>query len=143
MKYSKYMLYEPNKFNLDADGYERLKPKEHEARLNSAELRSKYKRNSWITIQSDKNKIYRIVKGTAASGLTNELIWLDYDSKLELAGSTKSLESVKVRKSNFLEVYFLALWNQPNRIERAQFKLTSFIALLSIILAIYAIYCGC
>jgi len=121
--------------------YENKSPQEHEVKVNSAHIKEDFKRNNWVKITHNKTKIYRVIKGSNVTNLTNNFAWLDYDSKLELGidnGDERNVEML-IKEANFFERKFLAPFRHPNPMERSQFCLSMGIAILALVLTILSL----
>lgn len=132
-----FKIFIPSAHDLEPEEIDRIKimqPSDAIVKIRNNYINSSFKRNQWVKIKNEKQVIYRIVRGATATGLTDDKIWMSYDSKLELGITTQKNAEVKVSKANIYETYILAPWNTPNIVERNLFRMATILGLISVLL---------
>ena len=122
--------------------YENKRPQENEVKVNFGHINKDFKRNSWVKIIYEKNKIYRVIKGSNVDNLSNNYVWLDYDSRLELKinqGDEGDAE-ILIKGTNLLERWFIAPFKHPNPMERSQFRLSMIITVLALAITLMSFF---
>lgn len=135
-------LYKPNYNEYNEEEKFRIKEAaltDAIVKVNSKLINRQFSRNDWIKISHNGKRIYRIIRGANVKDLTQEKLWINYDSKLELGITNVQDCEIEIAKATFFEQYFFAPWNTPSIVERNLFRVATILGLLSIGLGIIGI----
>jgi hypothetical protein len=135
-------LYKPKYNEYTEEEKFRIKeaaPTDAIVKVYSSLINSQFRRNDWVKLGHNGKYIYKIIRGASVKDLTQDKLWINYDSELELDISNVHDCEIKIAKATFFEQYVLAPWNTPNTVERNLYRVASALAFISIILSIIGI----
>lgn len=135
-------LYKPNYNEYTNEEKFRIKeaaPNDAIVKVNGSLINKQFNRNDWVKLRYNENHIYRIIRGASVKDLTQDKVWISYDSELELGIANIQDCEIDIAKATLFEKYVIAPWNTPNIVERNLFRMASVIAFIGIILGIIGI----
>ena len=135
-------LYKPNYNEYTEEEKFRIKeaaPTDAIVKVNSSLINRQFKRNAWVKLSYSGKSIYRIIRGARVKDLTQDKVWLSYDSMQELGIDDKKDSQIIVTKATLVGQYLLAPWHTPNIVERNLFRAATMLGLLSVVLGILGI----
>lgn len=135
-------LYKPNYNEFTEEEKFRIKeatPTDAIVKVNISLINRQFRRNEWVKLSYSRKSIYRIIRGASVKDLTQDKLWINYDSELELDISNVHDCEIKIAKATFFEQYVLAPWNTPSIVERNLFRVATVLGLISIGLGITGI----
>jgi len=139
-----FKLFNPDYQNLSEQDREDLKnkaPTDAYVKISIHNINADgFERNTWVKIEANDEKVYRIVRGAVASGLSNDRIWMTYDTKHKLGIINKNDVPIKVSKANFYERTFIGSWNTPDLVQRNIFRAVLMIGLSSLVVGVINLF---
>ena len=132
-------LYKPNYNEYTEEEKFRIKeaaPTDAIVKVNSSLINRQFRRNEWVKLSHSGKYIYRIIRGSSVKDLTQDKIWLSYDSKQELGIGDKQVSQIIVTKATLIGQILLAPWNTPNIVERNLFRAATILGALSVVLGL-------
>ncbi len=121
-------LYKPNYNEYTNEEKFRIKeaaPNDAVVKVNGSLINKQFNRNDWVKLRYNENHIYRIIRGASVKDLTQDKVWINYDSELDISNVHDC--EIKIAKATFFEQYVLAPWNTPNIVKETYLEQQQFL----------------
>lgn len=135
-------MYKPNYNEYTEEEKFRIKeaaPTDAIVKVNSSLINRQLRRNEWVKLSYRGKSIYRIIRGASVKELTQDKLWINYDSELDLGVANIQDCEIDIAKASLFQQFVLAPWNTPNIVERNLFRAATILGLISIGLGITGI----